>query len=212
MAKNKIKYYVVWQGYKPGIYNKWSECLLQIKGYGSAKYKAFATKAEAEVAFNRSADDYYKKSNSGKTTPVYTKFLSEIESNSISVDAACSGNPGTMEYRGVITTTGEEIFKQGPYKHATNNIGEFLALVHALAFLDKQNRSDIIIYTDSRTGLSWVNKKKVKTTLKKTTENAVVFERIEKALDWLERHPIKNKIIKWNTKKWGEIPADFGRK
>lgn len=202
----------MWQGYKPGIYNKWSECLLQIKGYGSAKYKAFATKAEAEVAFNRSADDYYKKSNSGKTTPVYTKFLSEIESNSISVDAACSGNPGTMEYRGVITTTGEEIFKQGPYKHATNNIGEFLALVHALAFLDKQNRSDIIIYTDSRTGLSWVNKKKVKTTLKKTTENAVVFERIEKALDWLERHPIKNKIIKWNTKKWGEIPADFGRK
>ena len=128
------------------------------------------------------------------------------------MDAACSGNPGDMEYRGVFTDTGEEIFRQGPFKKGTNNIGEFLAIVHALALLKKMGDEQRIIYTDSRTALAWIRNKKVKTVLKKDRSNAIIFELIARAIKWLENNTYKNQIIKWNTKEWGEIPADFGRK
>ena len=80
---------------------------------------------------------------------------------SLAVDAACSGNPGDMEYRGVYTATGQEIFHIGPLKEGTNNVGEFLALVHGLALL-QQKGSDLPIYSDSRNAISWVKKRNAK--------------------------------------------------
>lgn len=43
-----------------------------------------------------------------------------------------------MEYRGVDTKTRKQIFIQGPFEEGTNNIGEFLAIVHGLALLKKR--------------------------------------------------------------------------
>ena len=60
------------------------------------------------------------------------------------VDAGCSGNPGPMEYRGVDMRTGKQIFHFGPIQ-GTNNIGEFLAIVHALALME-QRASQTILY------------------------------------------------------------------
>ena len=131
--------------------------------------------------------------------------------NSISVDAASSGNPGKMEYRGVDTKTKKELFKQGPFDQATNNIGEFLAIVHALALIKKLN-SDKIIYTDSLTALSWIKKKICNTKLDRTEINEPVFELVDRAINWLKMNNYKTVIVKWETKAWGEIPADFGRK
>ena len=128
------------------------------------------------------------------------------------MDAACSGNPGVLEYRGVITMTGKEIFKVGPLERGTNNLGEFLGLVHALAYLVKLNKPDIIIYTDSKTAMAWVRNKKIKTTLAKGPENEPLFKLIDRAIHWLHNNSYKNKIVKWDTANWGEIPADFGRK
>jgi ribonuclease HI len=93
----------------------------------------------------------------------------------------------------------------------TNNIGEFLAIVHALAFL-KKHEVNIPVYTDSLTALKWVKDKKVKTKLKETPENEELFELIERAVNWLNNNTYNNAILKWDTKNWGEIPADFGRK
>ena len=135
-----------------------------------------------------------------------------IIKESIAVDAACSGNPGNMEYRGVYTKTKEQIFHQGPFPQGTNNIGEFLALVHGLAFLKKEGRDITPIYSDSRTAIAWVRNKKVKTELERTPRNEQIFELIERALKWLNSNTYKNPIIKWETEDWGEIPADFGRK
>ena len=56
----------------------------------------------------------------------------------LAVDAACSGNPGVMEFRGVIADTGTEVFHRGPFVQGTNNIGEFLALVLGLAYQEIQ--------------------------------------------------------------------------
>lgn len=211
MAKGKSKYYVVWNGHTPGIYNSWTDCQLQIKGFPNAKFKAFKTKGEAEAAYHESHSDHISQKVGSKKSLIPRADL-PIIAKSIAVDAACSGNPGIMEYRGVITTTAEPIFHKGPFKYGTNNIGEFLALVHGLAHLSKLKDHDTVIYTDSRTAMAWVRNKKVKTTIERNANTEILFHLMERGVNWLKTNTVKNRIIKWETDKWGEIPADFGRK
>lgn len=208
MSKKK-KFYVVWNGVSPGVYDDWKDCKRQIDGYEGALYKSFASREEAEVAFAASAWGYIGK-NAEKSTPKKT-FSSDIIWDSIAVDAACSGNPGLMEYRGVYVKTGEEIFHQGPFPQGTNNIGEFLALVHGMAFLKQKNHA-LPIYSDSVNAIKWINGGKCKTKLERTKNNAYIFELIQRAEAWLASNGVTSKIIKWETDQWGEIPADFGRK
>lgn len=213
MSEKKQKYYVVWVGETPGIYNSWTECQLQIKGYPAAKYKAFETKEEAQSAFARKYSDAISPVKA-KKGPSQTNQgdKKEILWKSLSVDAACSGSPGIMEYRGVWSDTKDEIFHQGPFPLGTNNIGEFLALVHGIAYLQKKGLWDMPVYSDSRTALSWLKNKKVKTTLVKNQKTEVLYDLIDRALTWLNTNTYKNPILKWKTEVWGEIPADFGRK
>ncbi|MFA6872554.1 MAG: ribonuclease H family protein [Bacteroidaceae bacterium] len=231
MAK-KTKYYVVWVGVEPGIYHSWSDCLLQVKSYKGARYKAFSTLSDAEEALARGpfyestttdskesdASHPLTASRSSNSTPLQAVVLegkirhipSSIPLNSIAVDAACAGNPGKMEYRGVSLETGKEIFHFGPVL-GTNNIGEFLAIIHALALL-KQKELSMPIYTDSRTALSWIRQKKCKTLLTRGPKTEELFKLIERAEKWLVENEVTTPLIKWETKEWGEIPADFGRK
>ena len=129
----------------------------------------------------------------------------------VCVDASCIENPGKMEYRGVDTKTGKVIFER-KYEEATNNIGEFLAIVYALALYKRDGKELTIIYSDSLNAISWVKQKKCKTKLVKNEKNAVVFDHIQKAVSWLNNNEYDTKILKWNTAAWGEIPADYGRK
>ncbi len=211
MAKGK-KYYVVWEGNNPGIYNSWTECQLQIKGYPNARYKSFKTEAEAVAAFRGNYEDAIERGGKtkSKVTQIPDSEKEKIVWNSIAVDAACSGNPGAMEYQGVNTGDGSQIFHQ-QFKLGTNNIGEFLAIVHALAMLKKQGK-DTPIYTDSRTAMAWVRNRKANTKLKRTASTAHLYELIGRAETWLKNNSYSNKILKWDTDNWGEIPADFGRK
>ncbi len=210
MSKNK--FFVVWEGKEPGIYRSWEECKRQIHGFEGALFKGFATEAEARKAMVSPCWDYIGKNAKPKqpTTDEINKYGMPII-DSISVDAACSGNPGVMEYRGVYTKTGEEIFHQGPFKQGTNNVGEFLALVHGLAFL-KQKNSSLPLYTDSKTALAWAKLKKTRTRLEKNANNALLFDLVERAETWLQNNEVSTLILKWETTVWGEIPADFGRK
>lgn len=206
----KTKYYVVWDGVEPGIYDSWAKCQQQINGYPNAKYKSYKTKAEATSAYLNGASNEIKKSVRVKNTnPPLDKH--GILNDSWSVDAACSGNPGIMEYQGVHTHDGSQIFHQ-KFPLGTNNIGEFLGLVHALALLKKLGNTTMPIYTDSRNAMLWVKKKKAKTTLVKNAQTQLLFDTIARAEKWLNENTFSNPILKWETKKWGEIPADFGRK
>ncbi|MFC4220767.1 ribonuclease H1 domain-containing protein [Flagellimonas marina] len=211
MAKKK-KFYVVWKGKHPGIFESWDDCKAQIEGFKGAQYKSFGTFDEAKKAFNSNYLEYKGKSK-GKSELTQEELLKigDPNYNSIAVDAASSGNPGKMEYRGVDTKTKKVLFHQGPFQQGTSNVGEFLALVHGLAFLKKQN-SDRILYSDSRIAIGWVRKGKCGTKLTKGPKNAVLFELIERAEEWLRKNRYTTPIVKWETKAWGEIPADFGRK
>ncbi|MFB9051892.1 viroplasmin family protein [Formosa undariae] len=211
MSKKK-KYYTVWKGHKPGVYETWNACKAQTKDYPSAVYKSFPTLAAAKQALNSSPKDFIgnKSFTSGLTSEALKK-IGRPNYNSIAVDAASSGNPGIMEYRGVETKSKRQLFIQGPFKQGTNNIGEFLAIVHGLALL-KKNNSNLLIYTDSRTAMSWVKKKNCNTKLERTDKNKDVFDLIDRAVSWLKNNDYVTTIVKWETKAWGEIPADFGRK
>jgi ribonuclease HI len=205
MAKNK--FYVVWAGRETGIFSDWEDCKKQVQGYEGAKYKGFPTQEAAKLAYNNSYWEFV----GNKPKPVIRGLPQEGFRDSIAVDAACSGNPGLMEYRGVDIQTGEELFRQGPYEEGTNNVGEFLALVHGMALLKRQ-REERIIYSDSRNAILWVKQKKCKTKLKQTQRNKAIFELIARAEKWLDENTYTAPILKWETKEWGEIPADFGRK
>lgn len=196
----KQKYYVVWVGKNPGIYKSWDECRRQVLGVKGAQYKSYVTKEEAQKAYDHGGNEVTSKQNQDT-------YLVE----SISVDAACSGNPGDMEYRGVHTANGEEIFHFGPVANGTNNIGEFLAIVHGLALLKKEN-STLPIYSDSQIAIGWVRKKKANTTIERNVETEKLWNLIERAQSWLQDNTYENPILKWETKQWGEIKADFGRK
>jgi ribonuclease HI len=210
---SKKKFYVVWSGRKKGIFTSWNVCKKQIDGFESAQYKSFTGLKEAEIAFSKKYEDY-KGINTKKPTLSASEKASYGTPNleSISVDAACSGNPGKMEYRGVLTHNKKEIFIKGPFKNGTNNIGEFLALVHGIALLKSKNKEDIPIYSDSRIAMSWVKKKTCRTNITFDASNKDLLELIKRAEKWLKENTYKNPILKWETKAWGEIPADFGRK
>ena len=200
----KQKFYVVWKGNNPGVYQSWEKCQNEIKNVNGALFKSFTSLEEAKKAFDQDYEEY-------KQSLDYKNISDGPELNSISVDAASSGNPGVMEYQGVNTDTKEILFKMGPFNNATNNIGEFLALVHGIAVLEK-NQKKKIIYSDSITAMSWVRKKHCQTKLKKNEENEEVFVLVERAITWLKENNYSIVIKKWDTKNWGEIPADFGRK
>ncbi|WP_147534784.1 viroplasmin family protein [Bacillus marasmi] len=204
------KYYVVWQGRNTGIYTSWAECEAQTKGYQGASFKSFPTLKDAEQAFKQGKAVRTTQAKAPTLKNAFTSESVEINENSISVDAACSGNPGMMEYQGVSTKTGQVIFHFGPIL-GTNNIGEFLAIVHALSLLKKKGLNTDI-YTDSVTALSWVRNKKANTSLVKNEKTEQVWNMIERAEKWLKDNTYTNKIMKWDTKKHGEIKADFGRK
>ena len=214
MATDKRKWYVVWQGTEPGICDSWAECELRVKGVPGARYKAYNTQQEAVEAFRNDPGemDILRAIARGPREVVNSEAIPGIVRDSIAVDGACSGNPGMMEYRGVDVPTGVELFRQGPFPDATNNIGEFLAIVHALALFTNQGNDHTAIYSDSKTALAWIRARQCRTKLARTDANARLFEIIGRAEHWLATHTWSNALLKWNTAEWGEIPADFGRK
>ena len=210
MAKQR-KWYVVWHGHNPGDYDSWAEAGAQVQGVPGAKYKSFDSREAAEAAFEEHHDLHI---GSGERKPLTKKpsaLPSDVRLPSIAVDAACDMTRGVMEYRGVDIATGAELFRMGPFQDSSNNLGEFLAIVHALGWC-KQQGLTMPIYSDSRTALSWVRRKLAKTTVTRTPGNDPVFHLIHRAEEWLKHNTYINPVLKWETESWGENPADFGRK
>lgn len=208
----KRKFYVVWEGRKTGVFDNWNECKKQISAYPQAKYKSFESREQAEQAFKKDSRDFIGKPS--VPAPVDQQYLLRVGrplAESISVDGAWNTATGVIEYQGVYTRTGQLIFRQGPFEDGTNNIAEFLAIVHALAYC-KANNITLPIYSDSRNAISWVMAKKARTNHTPSARNAKLFELLDRAEQWLKQHTYSNKILKWETKAWGENPADFGRK
>lgn len=213
-------WYVVWHGRETGVFHGWGVTRPLVENRPDAEYRAFFNEKEAWEAFSDEEGIDEKR----KAPKVKSKLLPDAVAgqqiallenppiaDSLAVDAACSGNPGLLEYRGVWTKSKEQLFHRGPFVHGTNNIGEFLALVHGLSLLQRQG-SDMPIYSDSKIAIGWVKGKWCRTNLEETADNGDLFILIDRAEQWLKTNSYKTKILKWDTAAWGEIPADFGRK
>lgn len=209
------KFYVVWKGFSPGIYDSWEECKLQVTGFPGAEYKSFDSQEAATRAYRGDYNEQIQLLRSiamNRRETVNYEAIPDIIKDSIAVDGACSGNPGPMEYRGVDVMTGAEIFHVGPLADGTNNVAEYLALIHVLAFLKKTNNTETVVYSDSRTALSWLRNRGHKSKLARTKNNDKIFDMLARADKWIQSNVSYNRVIKWDTEKWGEIPADFARK
>lgn len=210
----KQKFYVVWKGRRTGIFETWAEAEAQVKGYEGAQHKSFESRAEAQAALRGGPPPR------GQYVPTQTIPVERWKqpgfagkppiTPSYCTDAACSGNPGKLEYRAGRTETGELLFER-KFPEGTNNIGEFLGIVETLMLL-RERRDTSPIYSDSENALIWVKAKKCKTRLIKTMHNRQLFDHIARAEQWLRVNTYSNTILKWRTEEWGEIPADYGRK
>ncbi|MED4609445.1 ribonuclease H [Paenibacillus validus] len=219
----KSKFYVVWEGKQPGVYKTWAECQAQTNGYPQAKFKSYESEEEArkmfvagwKKAFSTAAKAASSAGGKGGSRAsgdaVGADDVGVPDLDSLSVDVGCSGNPGIVEYKGVYTRTGEIVFQHPPISKGTNNMGEFLAIVHGLAHLKKIG-SAMTIYSDSMTAISWVRKKAAASTLPRDASTREIWELVDRAEAWLRNNTYSNPIVKWNTKAWGEIKADYGRK
>lgn len=208
----KIKFYVVWKGRQTGVYTTWAECQAQTNGFEGPVYKSFETLELAQLAFNGSNYDFIGK-NVQKIGLSEEELLliGKLIEDSIAVDGAWNNNTGIVEYQGVFVKGKKIIFKMGPFEDGTINIVEFLALVHALAHC-KKNNITLPIYSDSSIARGWVRDKAQRTNHDPSDKNKKLFDLMERATKWLNENEYENKVLKWETKAWGENPADYGRK
>lgn len=122
------------------------------------------------------------------------------------VCATCEGASGKLEYRGVQCGTGEQLFHQGPFEGGTRDVGEFLAIVHALA-LFKRKQIGAPVYCTSQAALDWVASGKCRTDLQPQASNAKLFELVGRAEKWLRENDYENRVLRWYPGAWGEIPT-----
>lgn len=214
----------MWKGRTPGVYDSWDACKKEVDGFQGALYKGFPDQASAEAAFAKGFTEFEKKVDGHAPLCNDGQSPSSPFTPAIAVDAACSGNPGKMEYQGKFVDFGTNpatvvtLFKSPVFENGTNNIGEFLAIVHALAW-QKQKRTQYPVYSDSVNAQKWVREKQCRTKLQPNDKNAYLFELIDRAETWLRENDNWMRenanvipVLKWKTEVWGEIPADFGRK
>lgn len=198
------RYYVVWKGRRPGIYDSWEACKAQVDGFPNARFKAFPTLNIARRALELGP----------RAAELPTWFLAEPgpEVPSVAVDAAASQAHGPVLYRGVVLLPEghTKLLFEGQLPEATVNAGEFVALVEALCRLHEQG-CVLPVYTDSRVALTWYQKggppEKVRRAWSEALRRAV-----EDAAAWLAAHPGPWDVRFWDTPNWGENPADFGHK
>ncbi len=202
------QFYGVWVGRMPGIYDNWNDCKAQVDKFPKAKYSKLKAsnlkdaKIEFELGFENKAQ---VSSNNNEVNKPIEGFLT--------VDGASNGL--VCEFQAVWYPTKEVAFASKQFDGGTNNIAEFLGLVSACKYLKDRNLP-IQIYTDSVTALAWFRNKKANTTAnttgKATEELSDLLVKAEKFLVTHDEFLKGSKILKWETKDWGEIPADYGRK
>lgn len=124
----------------------------------------------------------------------------------IATDAAHSMKNGKTEYQGIDLATRQQIFYRD-LGNQTTNIGEFLAVIEAVKYIIENDFQPRVIFTDSTTAIAWFKTKKTSSTKPcKDLQKAEMFLRAMAAdVDTIE-------IYHWDNKRWGETPADFGRK
>ena len=201
-----------------GIYYTWEDCkgaLDRCRGQGHS-FSSFKKLTDAQEALRCGTLRSYKEKKA-KTKAWLDPALPadcRVQLPCLVVDAACSGYPGPVEYRGVVLPEEYEAFRCGPYVSGTNNIGEYLAIVTGLRWLE-QNTLSFPLYSDSRCAIGWV-KGHGNCNSHLETIGPELTDLVARAERWVHSSPNSRKLTqrvrKWETVRWGEVPADYGNK
>ena len=160
-----------------------------------------------------------KRSSSVQLKPITSL---RFEEGDIVVDASryTSEIYGPVEWQGCINHQGKwkMCTKSSLYDLGTNNIGEFLAIIEALMAKKTGELSFNALYSDSQTALVWLasgranpkSPEKISSELLEACDDARVW--LNENSEWVQGLCSDGLIRQWNTKEWGENPADFGRK
>jgi ribonuclease HI len=132
MAK---KFYVVWAGRKTGVFTEWATTQAQVDKFPGAKFKSFATRAEAVQAFETGAPR-----PTGRRPASEKRSAPRLEVHTASVglqiycDGACEPNPGNAGSGIAVYRDGSVVqLWYGLYNpNGTNNTAELNALHQAL--------------------------------------------------------------------------------
>jgi len=164
MAK---KFYVVWQGRKPGIYTDWPTCLQQVDKFTGARYKSFPSLADAQSAFeggSSSAGTSSKSKNKSNASSVKTYTAKEVLAfdayTKIFTDGGCEPNPGEAG-SGLALYCENELTQlwYGLYNPmGTNNTAELNALHQALLIAKREinAKRTVAIFCDSKYSIQCV--------------------------------------------------------
>lgn len=162
----KQKFYVVWRGLAPGIYTSWADTERQVKGVAGARYKSFASRAEAEAALQAGPGSGNRSNAATKRDKARAAGVDQAVARwhevDIYCDGACDPNPGPAG-TGLALYRDRELSElwYGLYNPAgTNNTAELQGLYHALrlaADAVDQGRQTAI-HCDSRYAIDCVTK------------------------------------------------------
>lgn len=142
----------------------------------------------------------------------------------IAVDASMRGGKtgasnGVIEWRVVDLVTGHEIHRSNIYPQGTISLAELLAIYDGLKFFmdaNLHNEEFPFLYTDSKVAYEWANGRPIKSSLPVNEATGPLWSMVWSDQGWAElpevRDVIKDKLRMWNTKEWGENPADLGYK
>lgn len=134
--------------------------------------------------------------------------MGKIPKTGIVCDGSYRWSADKLQYQVLDLSTGELLYVSKVYEGGSSNVAEFLGIVHSAAHCMNNGIKDTI-YTDSYIGIKWVKSKNCWTKEWLSDELDSVVKR---AVSWLKSNTIQNKIVYWDKSKWGENPADFGRK
>ena len=156
-----MKYYAVRRGRIPGVYEEWSECEAQVKGFPNALYKSFRTRLEAEFYL---LEEEAEKQESpavpappAEEEPESASLLPEEKEEpawpEIYVDGSFRADTGEYSYGMVILEGGEELYFSEKFTDPDmalmrNVAGEIRGAQAAMEYALRQGWQGIYLYHD----------------------------------------------------------------
>lgn len=202
MSKKTKKYYAVAKGRNPGIYERWygqDGAEIQIRGFQNARFKGFATLAEAEAFLKEYGNtDPQIPSKPAKPGPGRHKKSSKVSPKGrrilIFTDGGCLNNPGPGGYGVVIIDGKKRRELSGGFRRTTNNRMELTACIAGLQTIKSPSR--VMLHSDSKyvvNGITkgWAERWRSNHWMRTDADPAVNPDLWGKLLDLCDRHAVE---------------------
>jgi len=153
------KYYAIAVGRKPGIYGDWPTAQAQVQGYPGAKFKGFATRAEAQGWLDHppATTPGAGKRRSSTAAPAKGDTSPQEGEVTIYTDGGARYNPGPGGYGVVQIYQGDRQELSGGYRLTTNNRMELMGCIVALRELQPRDTA-VTLYSDSSYVVNGISK------------------------------------------------------